>query len=109
MSTHTTKEIIWFRCLLSKTFCPLEYPTILYSDNQLSIALTHMQGQFHTHTKHIDIQYHYIRYIIDKGNIQLIYCPMEDMTVDILTKAPPSGKAKHFTHALGLLLFAGEC
>jgi hypothetical protein len=109
-TTHAAKVIVWFCHLLSKIFHPLEYPITLYSDNQSSIALAHTQGQFHARTKHIDIRYHYIRYIIDKGDIQLVYCcPMEDMTVDILMKALTSGKAKHFTHTLGLLWFAGEC
>jgi len=109
-TTHAAKEIIWFCHLVGEIFRPLEHTITLYSDNQSSIALTHTQGQFHTHTKHIDIWYHYIRYIIDKGDIQLIYChPMEDMTADILMKALPSRKAKHFTHTLGLLQFAGEC
>jgi len=110
VTTHAAKEIVWFCRLLGKILHPLEYPITLYSDNQSSIALAHTQGQFHARTKHIDIRYHYIRYIIDKGDIQLVYCcPMEDMTADILTKALPSGKAKHFTHTLGLLRFAGEC
>jgi len=108
-TTHAAKEIIWFRRLLGEIFRPLAYPITLYSDNQSSIALAHTQGQFHARTKHIDIRYHYIRYMIEKGEIRLIYCPTEDMTADILTKALPSGKAKHFAHALGLLRFAGEC
>jgi hypothetical protein len=108
-TTHAAKEIIWFRRLLGEIFRPLEYPITLYSDNQSSIALAHTQGQFHARTKHIDIRYHFIRYTIDNGQIQLMYCPTEDMTADILTKALPSGKAKHFARALGLIRFAGEC
>jgi hypothetical protein len=108
-TTHAAKEIIWFRRLLDKIFRPLKYLIILYSDNQASIALAHSEGKFHTCTKHIDIWYHYIRYVIDNGDIQLIYCSTEDQTADILMKALPSGKAKHFAHALGLLRFAGEC
>ena len=108
-TTHAAKEVVWFHHLLGEIFCPLEYPITLHSDNQSSIALAHTQGQFHARTKHIDIWYHYICYTIDNGDIKLVYCPTEDMTADILTKALPSGKAKYFTHALGLLRFAEEC
>ena len=38
------------------------------------------------HTKHIDIWFHYIHQTVEKGAINLIYCPTDDMTADILTK-----------------------
>jgi hypothetical protein len=57
---------------------------------------------YHARTKHINIQYHFIHYIIEQGHIHLIYCPTDEMTADILTKALPSIKAKHFTSALRL-------
>jgi len=46
-TTHTTKEAIWFQCLIGKMFCPLCHPTILYGNNQSAIALT-KDGSFHT-------------------------------------------------------------
>jgi hypothetical protein len=52
--------------------------------------------------KHINIHYHFIHYIIQNGSINLIYCPMDDMVADTLTKALPNLKAKHFAVALGL-------
>jgi len=52
--------------------------------------------------KHIDIQYHYIQYIIEAEAIKLIYCPTGEQTADILTKALPSTKAKHFAIVMGL-------
>jgi len=102
-TTHAAKELIWFRRLLSEVFRPLEHPIVLHSDNQSAIALAHSQGQFHARTKHIDIRWHFIRYSIENGSIELVYCPTEDMTADLLTKPLPSAKAKHFAHSLGLL------
>ena len=102
-STHAAKELIWFWRLFGEVFRPLEHPVVLHSDNQSAIALAHSQGQFHARTKHIDIRWHFIRYSIENGSIELIYCPTEDMTADLLTKPLPSAQAKHFAHALGLL------
>jgi hypothetical protein len=52
--------------------------------------------------KHIDVQYHFIQWVIEQGSLHLIYCPMDDMVADMLTKALPSAKVKHFAAGLGL-------
>jgi hypothetical protein len=58
--------------------------------------------RFHARTKHIDIRYHFIQYVIEEGNIRLTYCPTDNMTADIFTKALTSTKAKHFAESMGL-------
>jgi hypothetical protein len=105
LATHTAKEAMWLCRLINEVYGPLNgpltKPTTLYSDSMSAIALT-KSGSYHTRTKHINICYHYIRYIVKAGNIKLIYCPTNKMTTDTLTKALPSMKAKHFASALGL-------
>jgi transposase InsO family protein len=100
-ATHAAKEAIWLRRLIGELFKPVDSPTVLFSDSQSAIALA-KDGHYHARTKHIDIRYHFIRYVIEEGTIKLIYCPTDDMTADTLTKALPSVKAKHFASALGL-------
>jgi len=96
---------MWLRRLVGKIFAPLNIkllgPTTLHSDNQSAIALAH-GGHYHARTKHIDIRYHFIRYVIENGSIKLNYCPTDEQTADTLTKALPSKKAKHFAGAMGL-------
>ena len=99
--THAAKEAIWLRRLLTEIFKSIDTPTTLFSDSKSAITLAH-DGHYHAQTKHIDIRYHFIRYIIEAGTIKLVYCPTNDMTADTLTKALPSVKAKHFATALGL-------
>ena len=100
-ATHAAKEALWLRSFLGKIFGPIDSATTLHCDNQSAIALT-KNDQFHACTKHIDIHYHFIRYVIWNGSLHLEYCPTEDMTADMLTKALPSPQAKHFASALGL-------
>ena len=57
-------------------------------------------NNYHMCTKHIDIHFHFIRQTVEDGSINLIYCPTDDMTANILTKALPRWKVA--THALGL-------
>ncbi|PKU78661.1 Retrovirus-related Pol polyprotein from transposon TNT 1-94 [Dendrobium catenatum] len=42
---------------------------------------------FHARTKHIEIDYHFIREHISSGNIQLVHIPTKDQIADVLTKS----------------------
>jgi hypothetical protein len=41
--------------------------------------------QFHAQTKHIDVHFHFICWIIENGSLCLVYCPTNDMVADALT------------------------
>jgi len=96
-----TKEAIWLQLLLGELFEEFTGLTTLYGDNQSAITLT-CDHQYHARTKHIDICFYFIHWIVAEGKIKLVYCPTEDMIADTLTKALPSLKVKHFAMALGL-------
>lgn len=100
-ATHATKEALWLRSFIGQLFEPLIEPITLFSDNQSAIALT-KDHQYHARTKHIDIRFHFIRWVIEEGKLRLIFCPTADMIADTLTKALPSPKVKHFASQLGL-------
>jgi hypothetical protein len=102
-ATHAAKEALWLCTFVSKVFGPISNPMTLYSNNQSVIALS-KDHQYHTRTKHINIWFHYIHWIIKQGKLRLVYCPTEDMVVDTLTKPLPSAKVKHFAHKLGLCM-----
>jgi len=65
---------------------------LLYGDNQGALALVE-NPENHARTKHIDVQYHYIRYLVGNGSVSTAYCPTDQMAADILTK--PLTKVKH--------------
>ena len=100
-ATHGGKEALWLCSLISEVFGDITSPTTLFSNNQAAIALTR-DHQYHPCTKHIDVQYHWIRWVVEKGSIRLVYCPTDDMVANALTKALPSAKVKHFAASLGL-------
>ncbi len=99
---YATKEALWLRSLILQLFSVTLDATTLFSDNQSAIALA-KEHQYYTRMKHIDIRFHFIRWIIEEGRLRLIYCPTEDMVADTLTKALPSAKVKHFAMELGLV------
>src|SRR5260370_35619706 len=57
----------------------------MYSDNQGAIALT-KNPHLYKRSKHIDICYHFIRDLVKKEKLKIIYIPTKDMIADSLTK-----------------------
>ena len=41
---------------------------------------------FHDKSKHIEIKYHYIRDMVQRGAVKLQYIAMEEQITDVLTK-----------------------
>lgn len=37
-------------------------------------------------TKHIDVQYHYIRHLVSTKRVEIEYCPIDEIAADALTK-----------------------
>ena len=81
----------------SKSSTPIVIP--LKGDNQGSIALAH-NPVFHSRTKHIDIQHHYIRDEVASKRIELSYVPTEEMIADGLTKALTHVKFHRFVEQM---------
>jgi hypothetical protein len=73
----------------------------LYSDNQSSLALAE-NPELHQRTKHVDVQYHYIREQVAEGLVDLWYVPIKEMVADGLTKLLAPVKHKEFVRQLNL-------
>jgi len=83
------KEAMWFRRLLQETgfsqFLGDSFEVQMYSDNQSCIALAE-NPESHSRSKHIDVQYHYSRQLIEYKKVKLDYYPTDRMLADVLTK-----------------------
>jgi hypothetical protein len=99
--SHAAKEALWLRSLLGEVFGRLAEPTPSTSIICLPLRLLRTTNTMHVPST-IDIQFHFIRWVISEGRLKLIYCPTDDMVADTLTKALPSPKVKHFAQELGL-------
>ena len=99
--SRTAHEAVWMSRLLSQLFKLELTPVTIYCDSQAAIALLSKIG-FHQRTKHIDIHYHFTRQCIADGQLNVEYVPTDEQLADILTKALPAPKVKHFTERLGL-------
>jgi len=61
---HALKEQIWLLHFLREIDYDINNQNIIYIDNQGTIAFTH-NPKYHAHTKHVDIQYHFIRNCVE--------------------------------------------
>lgn len=79
------QEAIWMRQLLTDVRNPPREPTRIFEDNQSAICMAR-NPQFHGRAKHIGIKHHFIREQVERGTVELQYCPTEEMIADMLTK-----------------------
>lgn len=89
-TTEAGQEATWLQLLLKSFGFETTSPTTLHCDNLGAIHLT-SKTIFHARTKHIEIQYHWIRELVKKGTVKLQHCPSAKMIADVLTK--PLGKS----------------
>jgi hypothetical protein len=99
--THTVKQLLWHRNLLRELDVPQAETSILQSDNQAAIAIL-QNPQFHTRTKHIDIDLHFLRDYVESGELRLTYVPSKENLTDIFTKALPRPAHEKLTSMLGI-------
>ena len=94
---EASKEVVWMRRLLQDLGGETTEPTVIMEDNQSVIRMIENDG-CRNRTKHIDTRYHFAKELVEKGTIKLQYCPSEDQTADMLTKAVNASKlGKHRT------------
>ena len=80
--------------------------TTLFEDNQSAISMT-KNPQFHGRSKHISIKYHFIRDQVEKGAVELKYCPTKEMVADMMTKGLPKEQFMKLRSMAGVTTLQG--
>ncbi|XP_016650500.1 PREDICTED: uncharacterized mitochondrial protein AtMg00810-like [Prunus mume] len=78
---NTTAEIHWFGSLFRELGIPLRSAPCIYVDNLSSIYPI-----FHARTRHIEIDYHFVRELVAWKALQTFYVPSSHQIVDVFTK-----------------------
>jgi hypothetical protein len=74
-------------------------PVLIYCDNISSILLAN-NPVYHARTKHIQVQYHFIKEKVLTKEIDLIRVSTKNQVADIFTKALGTDKLKKFRKML---------
>ena len=95
------QEAMWMRQLTADLKSAPSKATTICEDNQSAIEMA-KNPQFHGRAKHIEIKYHFIREQVQKGIIELKYCPTDNMLADIFTKGLPQEQFKKLRDMTGV-------
>ena len=94
------KEALWLRKLLSDPLL-LTGPVSILADNQSAIKL--LQNPINSGcSKHVDVQYHFVRERVALSEVDLEFISSEEMVADSLTKAVPDHKHRFCKRSMGL-------
>ncbi len=98
---EATKETVWMRNLLCHIGLGQSKPTVLFCDNQSAIRLVH-NPEFHKRTKHIDVQFHFIREKQVDGTIHVQYISTDMQLADVFTKPLHGPLFERLRRAIGV-------
>jgi len=101
-TTHAAKQVIWHRSLYSELDFKLPMTSTIFTDNQAAISISH-HPEFHARTKHIDINYHFLRDLISAGTVNTVYVNTKDNLADLFTKGLSRIIHQDLTHRIGVL------
>jgi len=98
---NVVSESCWLRNLLLELHCPIQKATIVYCDNVSAIYLSGNPVQ-HQRTKHIEMDIHFVREKVARGQVRVLHVPSRYQIADIFTKGLPLVLFQDFRDSLSV-------
>ncbi|GJZ33150.1 retrovirus-related pol polyprotein from transposon TNT 1-94 [Tanacetum coccineum] len=99
-------QVLWLRTQL--TDYGFHFDKIpMYCDSKAAIAISCNLVQ-HSHTKHIDVIYHFIKEHVENGIVELFFVETEYQLADLFNKALPEDRFKYLVRRLGMRCLTPE-
>jgi histone deacetylase 1/2 len=87
----TCTEILWIQYLLAELQIPLASTPTLWCDN-LGATFLAANPMFHARTKHVEIDYHFVRERVASNELHVRFLCSKDQLADIFTKPLPTSR-----------------
>ncbi|GJY74472.1 hypothetical protein Tco_0478903 [Tanacetum coccineum] len=95
-------QVIWIRTqLLDYGYKYDQIPMYCNSKSAIAISCNPVQ---HLCTKHIDIQYHFIKEHVEKATVELYFVGTEYQLADLFTKALPKERFEYLVHRIVIIM-----
>jgi hypothetical protein len=98
---NATTELIWVEALIRELGVSLKEKPCLWCDN-LGATYLSVNPVFHACTKHIEIDYHFVRERVANKRLDVKFISNKDQVADGFTKALPVKKLSEFKRNLNL-------
>ncbi|GKB97949.1 ribonuclease H-like domain-containing protein [Tanacetum coccineum] len=109
---NVVAETAWIRNLLRELHTPLFTATLVYCDNVSAVYMSTNPVQLQR-TKHIEIDIHFVRDMVVRGQVRVLHVPFRYQYADIFTKGLPTALFEEFRTSLSVrsspAQTAGEC
>ena len=106
--TDATSKLLWLCWLLIDMGVPQTTSTPIYYDNRTAIHIAH-NDDFHEHTKHIEIDCHFIRHHFQQSALHLLFVSSEDQLADVFTKSNPPGRLRNLVSKFKMASSSPPC
>ncbi|KAK8951032.1 hypothetical protein KSP39_PZI004596 [Platanthera zijinensis] len=100
--TQGVCEGLWLKAILRDIGLQVDNPITIYCDNKAAISIAHNPVQ-HDRTKHVEVDRHFIRDHLDKGNICTPFVNSFDQLADVFTKGLSSDNFNNNIDKLGMI------
>ncbi|GJY67494.1 ribonuclease H-like domain-containing protein [Tanacetum coccineum] len=98
---NVVAETAWIRNLLRELHNPLFTATLVYCDNVSAVYMSTNPVQ-RQRTKHIEIDIHFVRDMVARGQVCVLHVPSRYQYADIFTKGLPSALFEEFCTGLSV-------
>lgn len=92
-------ELIWLQTVLHEVRISVSQAPILWCDN-LGATYLSANSVYHSRTKHMDIDYHFVRDRVAAKTLKVSFISSQDQIIDVLTKPLVADKLLHFKSSL---------
>jgi histone deacetylase 1/2 len=99
---NATTEVMWIQTLLMELGVHAPRAAKLWCDN-LGAKYLSANPVFHARTKHIEVDYHFVRERVAKKLLDIEYVSTKDQVADGFTKLLPVRQLEMFKHNLNLV------
>ena len=97
----STCQLIWMKRILKRIGYAGSSSPVIFCDNSSAIKLS-KNPVMHGKSKHIDVRFHFLRDLVNEGEVQLKFCGTRDQVADIFTKPLKLEAFEDFRSKLGV-------